>query len=495
MPITFFDLLGVSDAPSPRDAAAALWPTDWIQTSTGTSGTDASSIGAMVEFLDTAITLRSVRPGAFPGGGSGGEAPRVGLMADLLVGAITPPSPLVFASLPKVEFHLLPTSGSPARIYVTKSDSGVEWIVEALPVEIRLPAGLLMPLESAPGAQPPIEATVTDGFISGTHDTLRVDLRSADSSSIFTHIKLRVSEQFDFLLETAVPISIGPCRFSGIPCRAIYDLNFILTPKPSDSIDARAEALEWVRHDLSTDGQSPPAGFFTVRTVDLQVDHSRMDDAHKQGNANRDDTQHVEAVLEDLVIPTRSYVPMPVHFLAGVRRSIGPNDDPNGLYNLVDHPVVFPIITDKLYLILEQFLLRSVPGSLISDPGSILTTNPQSIFLSLAFNDNPDAHGASVTVDVTDEWTLEAGLHFEPPKNLFTLFDVDVQCAGLRAGVSFQKLFGNDAANGASPWRQESRRRPCDPGRSEDSASERKIRKNRLRRSPFRHLPINRPRS
>lgn len=456
--ISFFDLLGVRDAASPRDAAVALWPIDWIQTSIGTSGTDVSSIRAMVDFLDTAITLHSVRPGAFPGGDQSGEVPRVGLTAELLVGAVTPPYPLVFRSLPKVEFHLLPTSGAPARIYVTQSASGVEWIIEALPVEIRLPSGLLMPLESTPGDEPPLESTVTDGFISGIQDTVRVILRNADSTSIFTHIKLRVSEQFDFLIETAVPISIGPCRFSGIPCRAIYDLNFILTPKPSDSMDARAEALEWVRHELSTDGQTAPAGFFTVRGVDLQVDHSRLDDAQTQANAARADTQHVEFVLEDLVIPSHAWVPMPVHFLAGVRRSIGPKDDPKGLYNLTDHPVVVPIIKGQnadqsggLYMILEQFMIQSVGGNLITDPGSILVTTPQSIFLSLAFNDSPDAKGISATVDITDLWTLEAGLHFEPPKNLFTLFNVNVQAVGVRAGVSFQKLFENPASDGESP--------------------------------------------
>ncbi len=58
---------------------------------------------------------------------------------------------------------------------------------------------------------------------------------------------------------------------------------------------------------------------------------------------------------------------MPVHFLAGVRRSIGPKDDPKGLYNLTDHPVVVPIIKGQnadqsggLYMILEQFMIQSV---------------------------------------------------------------------------------------------------------------------------------------
>lgn len=455
MAITFFDLLGVRDAVSPRDEAASRWPVDWIQTATGTSGTDPASIGAMVDFLEAALTLGSVRPGAFPGGLNSGEAPRVGLTAELMVGGIAP-APLVFAALPKIEFHLIahPPGSNPARLFVQKSDTGVEWIVESLPVEIHFPPRLLMPLEPQPGTEPPLEATVTDGFIPGQPDTLKVVLRSVEGSSIWAHVKLRVSEQFDFVLETAVPLSIGPCRFTGIPCQAIHDLNFILTPNPSDSIDERAEALEWVRHPLSTAEQSGPPGFITVRTVDLNVKDSRLDDAETQANANREDAQLVEGVLEDLVIPSKSLFPIPVHFLAGIRRSLGPTDDPNGLFNLSDHPVVTPLMEGSgadqsggLYLILEQFLIRSIAD------GSL--TGPQSAFINIAFSDDPKATGNSVTVELTDEWTLEAGIHHEPPVDLFTLFGVQVKGSGVRTGVSFQRLFRNDAEQtGPSPGKK-----------------------------------------
>ena len=449
--LSFFDLLGVRGESSPRDAAVARWPVDWIHTNTGTSGVDLSGIGAMVDFLDASITLRSVRPGAFPGGAKSGEPPRAGLTAELHVGPLPPPSPLVFAALPKIEFYLQQTNpATPARIYAQKSGLGVEWIVESLPVEIRLPPRLLMPLEAAPGELPPDQQTVTDGFISGQFDTLKVVLKTNGQSSIVAHVKLRVTDQFDFLLETAVPISIGPCRFSGIPCQAIHDLAFILTPHPSDSLDPRAEALEWVRHALNTKEQSDPPGFITVRSVDLNVTGSRLDDAETQANANRDDTQRVEGVLEDLVIPGKSDFPIPPHFLAGIRRSLGPNDDPNGLYNLSDNPVVTALMEGSgkdndggLYLILEQFLVRS-----IADGMSL--TDPQAVFVNLVISDDPKAKGSSVTVQVTDQWTLEAGIHHEPPVDLFTLFGVNVKGSGARVGVSFQKLFGNDATETGS---------------------------------------------
>src|SRR5436305_6821276 len=105
-PLSFFDLMGVRGETSPRDAAIARWPADRIVTSTGTPATDPNAIGAMIDYLEGAITLKSVHPGAFPGGSKSGELPRVGLTTELHVKAVVAPGPLVFASLPKIEFYL-----------------------------------------------------------------------------------------------------------------------------------------------------------------------------------------------------------------------------------------------------------------------------------------------------------------------------------------------------------------------------------------------------
>ena len=424
--LTFFDLLGVRQAPSPRDAAAARWPLDFLPL-------DPAEVPLMVDFLEAALTLQNVRPGATPNA--------VGLVADLLVGALTPPLPLRFASMPKVEFFLLETSGAPARLYAHQTTTGVEWIVESLPVEIFLPDGFLAPLD------PVDEVVSTDGFQSGKHDSLKITLRSRSASSIKAHIKLRVSEQFDFILEFATPISIGPCRFSGIPCAGVHDLAFILTPNPSDAMDSRAEALEWLRHELNG---PPTSGFITARTVDLTRPAGPLDEASKKANETRPEPQHVEAVLEDvaLLASAASPVPFPMHFTAGVRRTLGIDDNPNGIYDLTDHPVTVALVKGSgpqsdggLYLILQQFLIRSFANGTSLD-------NPQTAFVNVAISDDPNAKGLSATVEVTDEWTLEAGLHIEPPKPLFTLFGVHVKGAGVRAGVSFKRLFDGEQGKG-----------------------------------------------
>jgi hypothetical protein len=147
--ITLYDLLGVADAPVPRDAAADLWPSHLVQGSTGLRDQpDPAETRAIVEFLNAALAFRNVRPGADPD--------RVGLTAEVLVGLAPSPLPLVLAAMPDVEFHLLPTSSEPARVTVTSGDLGTELLVEALPVEIKLPIGLLAPLEPpGPRRRPP----------------------------------------------------------------------------------------------------------------------------------------------------------------------------------------------------------------------------------------------------------------------------------------------------------------------------------------------------
>lgn len=417
--VGLFDLLGIASI----QEAAALWPTDYLPL-------DVAEIEPMVAELEGALTFRNVRPSASPDG--------VGLTADLLVGALLPSRPIIFATLPKLEFRLIATSGPPARLYVRQSATGVECIIEALPIEIALPDGLLTPFD-------PVAGDLDTGlFVSGQADSYAIALKATAPSTIRAHVKLRVSEAFDFVLEFATPISVGPCRFSGIPCAAVHDLGFILTPEPSTAMDPRTEALEWLRHKL--DGP-PGSGFITARTIDLFSPGSRLFEATGRGNENRPAAQFVEPVLEDLVVSAvaAAPIPFPVHFTAGVRRSLGVDDNPNGAYQLGDKPVIVPIIresglneSDGLYLIVRQALVRSFANATSLD-------DPQVAFLDAALSNDPNALGFSATIALTDEWTVEGGIHIEPPFKLFTLFNVDVKAMGARAGLSFKRLFDQDS--------------------------------------------------
>ena len=416
--IGFFDLLGVTTV----GEAVAMWPIEHLPMGD-------TALGQLVQELEGALTFRNLLPSA--------SGDSIGLTADVVVGAATPTVPIVFAALPKLEFHLLPTSGEPARLYARQSRTGVEWIVEALPVEIALPDGLFVPIDPQSGD------LITGTFVSGSADTYAIDLRATAPSLLRAHVKLLCSEERDFVLEFATPVSVGPCRFSGIPCAGVHDVGFILTSDPSPSIDRRTEALEWLRHGLD----SPPGGgFITARTVDLFDPRSRLFDASAKSNEERPPAQFVEPVLEDLVLlaAAESPVPFPVHFTTGVRRSLGVDDNPNGIFNLGDKPVVVPVMKgsgvhqdDGLYVIVRQALIQSFENGTSLD-------DPQTAFLDMAISDDPQALGFAATVEITDDWTLEAGFHVEPPKELFTLFGAHVKGNGARAGVSFQRLFDDD---------------------------------------------------
>ena len=411
--VGLLDLLGVATT----GEAADLWPLDYLPL-------DPALVGQMIAELAGALSFDNVRPGA------SGDA--VGLWADMTVGPLAPVQPIEFAALPKFGFLLQQTFGGPARVFVQQTGGGVELIIEALPIEVLFPDGLLLPFEPAAG-------DVTQGaFDPAQPDTYEIALRAAGPSSLKVFAKLRVSETFDFVLEFATPVSVGPCRFSGVACAALHDLSIVMTPNPT-SMDARAQALEWLRLPLDV---PHGAGGLAVRTVDLFSVGSRVATATAKANETRPAEQVVEPVLEDIVlIPTGPTSPFPLHFSAGVRRSLQVGEDPDGVYRLGDKPVVVALVEesapgaeDGVYLIVRQLLLRSFAN------GTSLV-DPQTAFLDVAISNDPAAQGWSGTVELSDAWTLSAGFHVEPPHELFSLFNVHVKGLGARLGVSFQRLF------------------------------------------------------
>ena len=111
-----------------------------------------------MEYLQFALAFRAVRAGASPDPDdplrtvvSPGQ---VGLSAEIVVKNPAVVEKLVLSQIPDIAFFLQDTpdppdsSGyRPARLYVTQSDTGVEVVIEALPVEIQIPSTLLGLLE------------------------------------------------------------------------------------------------------------------------------------------------------------------------------------------------------------------------------------------------------------------------------------------------------------------------------------------------------------
>ena len=196
-----------------------------------------------------------------------------GIAAEVVIAPHPNPQPLVLRQLPDIAFVLQPNiADKPARLFITQSDAGVELVVEGLPVEIILPNGLLMPLRSeADELAGPSLVDIHQGgpFEPGVYDTFEVVFRELTSSSLFVHVRVRLTEEGEVVVEPAVPISIGPCRFSGLPCRGVHDLGLLPYPTLSGAHTEHEQALEWARHEISGGLGMDGTGVVTVRTLDL----------------------------------------------------------------------------------------------------------------------------------------------------------------------------------------------------------------------------------
>ena len=430
--ISLFDLLGVRDAASPLDAAVAKWPVGMVQAGLGRQDPpDTAAIGVLAQQLDAALSFRAIRPGA--------DGARVGLIAELHVGMPLPVQPLALTRMPDVEFRLLATGTAPPNVFVTHGDAGTAIVIDALPVEIRLPRRMLMPLEAKQGDPIPLEDEQVSGFQAGFHDTLGITLRRDDASSIFVHVKVRMTEAGEVIVEPAVPLSIGPCRMFGLPCRGVHDLALVPYAALAGDPHSTEQALEWTRHALDPLIEDEPTGFVTLRTVDFDDRREPFSKLIKAPNEFRAEGQKVEIVLEDLAIPMNSLIfPVPAHFTFGMRRKIGLLDDPSSAFDLSGLPVKItipgPVDVIGRYLIVEQLLLRSVR---LDDPHA---AEAQFLFAKMVLTDDETGAGHSATIDVTDEWTLELGWRHDPGIPLFKLFGLNVRLLGARTGLSFQRL-------------------------------------------------------
>jgi hypothetical protein len=430
--VAFFDILDVRGAQSPRAAALALWPVGVVQAGIGRQDPpDEDALALLMDELEASLEFRAIRPG------SDGE--RVGMIAELHVGLPLPVQPIALARMPDVEFRLLQTGTTPPTIFVTTRAEGTAVVIDALPVEIRLPRRMLMPIEDKPGDPIPLEQAQVTGFQAGFHDTLGITLRRDEPSSIFVHVKVRYTEAREVVIEPAVPLSIGPCRIFGLPCRGVHDLALVPFASLAGDPHATEQALEWIRHPLIPLIEDEPTGFATFRTIDFDDRRKPFSSLIKAPNELRAEGQKVEVVLEDLAMPMNSLLfPVPTHFTFGLRRKIGVLDDPSSAFDLSGLPLKVhlpqPVDVIGRYLVIEQFLVRSVR---LDDPTA---GDAQFLFAKMVITDDEAGQGHSATIDVTDEWTLELGWRYDPGQPLFKLFGVDVRLIGARVGLSFERL-------------------------------------------------------
>ena len=316
---------------------------------------------AWLAALNNSVRVSEVRGGA--------REDRVAVEAALSVdpgtGFLSYPDgwPFVIASMPDVEFRIqpFPDTGLAVRMFASAGDSGFELVLEGLPVEIRLPAGLVQPHPDAAGG-PDGELVIERGeFRAGRLDDLRVVYRRIDPTSIFVHVRILMSEAYEFHIQPVVPISFERCGLSGIPCTAIHDFRLIASP------ELAPDHFEWLRHPVDPIVPSHTAthdGLFSVRSVDIDETADGVADVVQWLNGHATDKDPTaELVLGDLVVPFQGplLLPVPRHLTAGLRRKVLDPASIGQVFAFERAPVHIHL-ADDLAFIVESLFYRSQPA-------------------------------------------------------------------------------------------------------------------------------------
>ena len=265
--------------------------------------------------------------------------------------------------MPDVEFRIqpFPDAGLEVRMFASAGDSGFELVLEGLPVEIRLPAGLVQPHPDAAGG-PDGELVIERGeFRAGRLDDLRVVYRRIDPTSIFVHVRILMSEACEFHIQPVVPVSFERCGLSGIPCTAIHDFRLIASP------ELAPDHFEWLRHPVDPILPSHTAthdGLFSVRSVDIDETADGVADVVQWLNGHATDKDPTaELVLGDLVVPFQGplLLPVPRHLTVGLRRKVL---DPASIGQVFafERAPVHIALADDLAFIVESLFYRSQPA-------------------------------------------------------------------------------------------------------------------------------------
>ena len=435
--LTLFALLGVTDAAG----AVGRWPVEVLLPGVGLPATrpDPDDYLPLLAYLDQVLSFTAVRPGA--------AEDRVGLVADLVVADHPAPPPLVLSRLPDIAFGLLPNDpDAPARVFLTRSDRGVEVLLEGLPVEIRLPNGLLAPLR--PEADEQAGPALTDvgqagPFEPGAYDTLQVFLSDLRESRIRVHVRVRLTEEGEVVVEPAVPISVGPCRFAGLPCRGVHDLGFLPYPTLSGDHTTDEQALEWARHDIPLGLGFEGNGLVTVRTLDL--DHTRDPLRQVLERSRRTVTDpsgtgpevaDLELVLEDLALPVSAWLtPVATHGRFGLRRAVLAGGDEVEAYDLTQAPLEVSLATVVDWRLRIFRLLFESPAAVVAR-------------MAVLFGDSVEEDHALI-VDVTDGWLLQGAWLPPEPLHAFTVAGARVHLMTAKLGILLRDL---TEAQGAEGW-------------------------------------------
>jgi len=363
---------------------AERWPSDHVREFSGTG--DPGDPAAWLGRLNNAVQVANLRTGA----SSDAVAAQAELSVDPSAGFAADPDgwPFVIASMPDVEFRIQPmgTNQGHVQMFASLGGTGFALVLEALPVEIRLPAGLVEPHPDQPGAPDGSLEQVSGEFQPGRLDDLKIVLRRGGPTSVFVHVRVTMTTSYEFDIQPAVPISFGRCGVSGIPCRAAHDFRLIPSPEIAPN------QIEWLRHPVDPKPSpitGPYDGQFAVRTLDVDEKSMLVRPMVEWLNGHADEkTPTAEWVLEDLVVPFFSpyVIPIPVHATTGIRRKVIDVTDRGDVYEFEQDPVHLVLRHEhKLAINVASFFYRSAPLAELDD--RFLPTKPE--FPTTGFWDDP----------------------------------------------------------------------------------------------------------
>lgn len=439
--ISLFDILDLPlDPPEEAAAAARIWPWARIRSATGIVGGDEAD-EILLRYLQNVLEFREVTPGA--------DGDRVGLSAEVHIdesnlGAISR-RPLVLARLPGVMFWLMETQGVPARVYVTRDAIGdLELVVEGLPAEIQIPSDLLRALRdedelaTAPEDRPDVR--VTGPYVHSAADSLEVTLRDSAPSSIKVRLRARFTEEWEVVLEPAVPLSFGPCVFAHVPCDAVHDFQLLPHVKLAgeEAEPPRHEqeiAIEWADSKLGGLDAIPT---FAVRTLEL-ANRDWVGTVLGRINEDREPDQQAELVIEDVAVGipasfddyARGLQLLPQHGRLGLRRRVHVGGAEPEAYDHSLAPIRIPLAI--LYeLRVFRFLLQW-PGAPWAFGDMAITEEG---VIGGGEGTTPAVH-----VHVGDDALVQLGYELADfGWRLFELKKLDVHLIAFRAGVDVPAL-------------------------------------------------------
>jgi hypothetical protein len=438
--ITFLDLFGIARSLAPqerRTAAAAKWPSEEIQPFTGDAFGDPDDYRQLMGYLDGCLEFKAVRPGA--------ANRTVGLSAEVHItaAALLTPLPLVLSCMPDVAYYLQPTLGVPASLHVTEREDGkVEVAILGLPVEIRLPPGMVRPQRTPDDADNSVTLsdfeTTAAPFNAQEPDSLRIVLCDFDSSSVFVRVDVRMTPDFDFVVDTRMPITIGPCVFLDLPCEALHDMQLIPSPRLQRTGDI---PVEWARHDLDAAALSSEiTGQYTFRAIELDRKAEPVGELLKRIEATRPapwpnappEQNEIEPIIEDIAFPAfMAPVPIPLHFRLGLRKVITDEKAPFGEeYALETAPIDIKI--RNWHLKIFRFFIQTVALNSQDD-----VQTPFELDAVLVAGESPQ-NSWSFGLDYTDEGILTATaiIPTEDRVKLFKILNREVWIIGFKLGCS-----------------------------------------------------------